>query len=286
MSRVDAHHHLWDTARRAYPWMDGPWADPLRGVFTPESLAPLAAAHAIEATVVVQAVADIDETRELLSTAASSALVAGVVGWVDLRSPAVGESLAALAEGPGGARLVGIRHQVQDEPDPAWLLRSDVQAGLAAVGAAGLAYDLLLKPRDLPAAVEAARRQPELRFVVDHLAKPDIAARMTDPWTAGLAELATAPNVTAKVSGLVTEADWQTWSSADLGPYVEHAVGCFGPERLMFGSDWPVCLLAADYHRVVETTEVLLDAIGLTPAEREQVFGATARRVYDLPPPG
>jgi L-fuconolactonase len=281
MGRVDAHHHLWDVARRAYPWMDGPWADPLRRAFTPDDLGPLAAAHDVEATVVVQAVGDEDETRELLAIAEGSPLIAGVVGWVDLTASDVAERVAALREGPGGDRLVGLRHQVEDEPDPRWLLRPDVVRGLTAVGEAGLVDDLLVKPPQLPAAAEVARRLPGVRFVLDHLAKPDIAAGMWEPWASGLADLAEAgSHVTAKVSGLVTEADHHRWSASQIRPYVEHALACFGPERLMFGSDWPVCLLAADYAAVVELAETLL--ADLDERERAAAFGTTARRVYGL----
>lgn len=281
VSRVDAHHHLWDVTRRDYPWMDGPWADPLRATFTVERLAPLAAAHVVDATVVVQAVAEVDETVELLALGASSSLIAGVVGWVDLTAPDVAEALARLRGSPGGDKLVGIRHQVQDEPDPRWLLRPDVHRGLRAVAQAGLVYDLLVKPLQLDAAAEVVEQLPEAAFVVDHLAKPDIADRMWEPWASGLARLAAAsPHVTAKLSGLVTEADWQSWTVEQLRPYVAHALDCFGADRLMFGSDWPVCLLAADYDRVVSATDTLL--ADLDTAERDAVFTTTARRVYRL----
>jgi L-fucono-1,5-lactonase len=282
MDRVDAHHHLWDTAHRTYPWMDGSWADPLRRTFTPEDLDPLARAHGVAATVVVQAVSDPDETRELLALTASSPLIAGVVGWVDLTAADVADRLDQMRSGPGGERLVGVRHQVQDEPDARWLLRPDVREGLRAIGEAGMAYDLLLTPLQLPAAVQIVRELPDVRFVVDHLAKPAIAAGMWEPWASGLAELAAAgPHVTAKLSGLVTEADWAAWSVNQLRPYVQHALECFGPRRLMFGSDWPVCLLAAGYEAVVDAAEALLADLG--DDERWAVFADTAREVYRLP---
>jgi L-fuconolactonase len=284
MSRVDAHHHLWDVARRDYPWMDGAWADPLRRAFTTQDLSPLAAAHQIDATVVVQAVGDPVETVELLAVASSTPLIAGVVGWADLTAPDIGRRVAQLRRGPGGDRLVGIRHQVEDEPDPRWLVRPDVGRGLRAIGQAGLVYDLLIRPAQIPAAIGVVGELPEVRFVVDHLAKPDIAAGMWEPWASGLARLAAAgPNVTAKISGLATEADRRTWSTEQLRPYVRHALACFGPDRLMFGSDWPVCLLAAGYDAVVGTAETLL--ADLDPGERRGVFGDTARRVYRLTRP-
>jgi L-fuconolactonase len=278
--RIDAHHHLWDVTRRSYGWMDGPWADPLRASFTTADLGPLAAASGIGGTVVVQALGESGETEELVATAAQSALIAGVVGWVDLTAPDLNEALGGLRSRPGGEKLVGIRHQVQDEPDPEWIVRPDVLAGLRAVGAAGLAYDLLVKPPQLPAADRAARELPEVRFVVDHLAKPAIVRGDWEPWASGLARLATCQNVTAKISGLVTEAGWDTWSVDQLRPYVRHALDCFGPGRLMFGSDWPVCTLAASYGLVVEAAEVLVD--DLSTAERQAVFSHTAIEVYRL----
>jgi L-fucono-1,5-lactonase len=187
-----------------------------------------------------------------------------------------------MRSAPGGERLVGVRHQVQDEPDARWLLRPDVREGLRAIGEAGMAYDLLLTPLQLPAAVQIVRELPDVRFVVDHLAKPAIAAGMWEPWASGLAELAAAgPHVTAKLSGLVTEADWAAWSVNQLRPYVQHALECFGPRRLMFGSDWPVCLLAAGYEAVVDAAEALLADLG--DDERWAVFADTAREVYRLP---
>ena len=278
MSRVDAHHHLWDVASRDYPWMDGVWADPLRGRFDVPALAKVVAPHDVTATVVVQAVSDLDETRELL--ALGSPLVAGVVGWVDLTAPDVADVLAGLVAGPG--RLVGVRHQVQDEPDPRWLLRDDVVRGLRAVAAAGLAYDLLVKPPQMPAAIEVVRALPEVRFVLDHLGKPDIVGGGQQPWADGITALAAGGNVAAKLSGLVTEADWAAWTPAQLTPYARHALVAFGPDRLMFGSDWPVCTLAASYEQVVAFAESVLAEAGLDPAGRDAVFGGTACHVYRL----
>jgi L-fuconolactonase len=281
MEIVDAHHHLWDVATREHPWMDGPWADPLRAAFTPALLGAVARPRGVVATVVVQAVSAVEETRELLAVAADpDNLVAGVVGWVDLTAPSVADDLAALQAVPGGDRLVAIRHQVQDEPDPDWLLRPDVERGLRAVTAAGLAYDLLVKPPQLPAAVKIVERLPDARFVLDHLAKPDIAHGRWEPWAGDLVALARHDNVTAKVSGLVTEADWATWRPEQLVGYVHHALDCFGPDRLMFGSDWPVCTLAASYDEVTATADGLL--AHLNPTERAEVFANTARRAYHL----
>jgi L-fuconolactonase len=280
--RVDAHHHLWDPGRRAYPWMDESVAA-IRRPFGVEDLDAAAGPQGFGQTVVVQAVSSVEETEELLAVAAAAGRVAGVVGWVDLAGPEVAATLAALRAGPGGRALVGVRHQVHDEPDPGWLLRDQVGAGLAAVAGAGLVYDLLVRERELPAARAVARRLPELTLVVDHLAKPRIREGAIEPWAGELAALARHPNVACKVSGLVTEADWETWTPTQLVPYVRHAAEVFGPERLLFGSDWPVCLLAADYARVVAATAEVLELAGLGPAEREAVFGANARRLYRLP---
>jgi L-fuconolactonase len=266
---VDAHLHFWDPALAEYPWMTDEVA-PVRRRFGPEELEPLLREHGVAGTVVVQARASLDETRSLLDVAESTPFVLGVVGWIDLTAPAV---LAELA----GRPLVGIRHQLHDEPDPAWLLRPEVQRGVAAVGDAGLAYDLLVRTRELPAALETARRHPGVRFVVDHLAKPPIRDGGSDAWAEALAPLSDLPNVTCKLSGLVTEADWGAWTADELVPYLRRAVDWFGAERCMFGSDWPVCLLAADYGRVLE-----LVAAVLGDAERDAVFSGTARAAYRL----
>ncbi|MFL6192093.1 MAG: amidohydrolase family protein [Actinomycetes bacterium] len=280
--RVDAHHHLWDPGRRAYPWMDESVAA-IRRPFGVADLDAAAGPEGFEATIAVQAVSSVEETEELLDAAAAPGRMAGVVGWVDLADPEVAATLAALRARPGGRSLVGVRHQVHDEPDPDWLLRDQVLEGLAAVAGAGLVYDLLVRERELPAARVVAERLPELTLVVDHLAKPRIREGAMEPWTGGLAALARHPNVACKVSGLVTEADWTAWTPAQLVPYVAHAAEVFGPERLLFGSDWPVCLLAAGYAEVVAAATEALGRAGLGPAEREAVLGANARRLYRLP---
>ncbi|MGW5695025.1 amidohydrolase family protein [Streptomyces asiaticus] len=278
--RIDAHHHLWDLTRREQPWMDGAWAEPIRRTFTPDDLAPHLDAHRIDATVVVQSSSSVEETRELLALAGGSDRIAGVVGWADLTDPGVGEVLAELAAGPGGDRLVGLRHQVQDEPDPRWLDREDARRGLAAVADAGLVYDLLVTPRELPAAIDAVRELPQLRFVLDHAAKPPVASGERDPWALQLAALAALPNVDCKLSGLVTEADWDGWKPEQVLPYAWHVLDAFGPGRVLFGSDWPVCVLAATYDEVVALAERA--ALRLGEGERAAVFGGNAARAYGL----
>ncbi|MEU6735769.1 amidohydrolase family protein [Streptomyces physcomitrii] len=279
---VDAHHHVWDLAVRPQEWLAGEGLAPLRRSFTLDGMRPEAEAAGVGASVLVQTMTVAAETPEFLRLAAADPLVRGVVGWTDLTDPAVADRLAALRELPGGARLVGIRHQVQGEPDPRWLLRPEVLRGLAAVAAAGLVYDLVVLPHQLPAAVAAARAVPQLTFVLDHLGKPPIAAGTLEPWAADLRRLAAEANTAAKLSGLVTEADRQHWTTAGLRPYAETALTAFGPERLMFGSDWPVCTLAASYGQVVEAARVLTGGLGAD--ERAAVFGGTATRVYGLAP--
>jgi L-fuconolactonase len=278
--RIDAHHHLWDLSARPQEWLDESELKPIRRDFGLADLREVTGAAGVDATVLVQVLPDVEETGEFLALAGESELVAGVVGWVDLTAPDVAEQLDRLRRGPGGERLVGIRHLVQAEPDPDWLTRPDVVAGLHAVRDAGLVYDLLTRPHQLTAALEVVRALPDLVFVLDHLSKPDIAGRLVEPWATRLSELAAEPNVVAKVSGLVTEADWARWTAADLRPYVDIALEAFGPDRLMVGSDWPVCLLAADYERVFATAAELLD--GCSAAERDLVSGGTAARVYGL----
>ncbi|MFF9623248.1 amidohydrolase family protein [Streptomyces griseosporeus] len=277
---VDAHHHVWDLAVRDQDWIRGPGLAPLRRDFTLADLEPAARAAGVDCTVLVQTVTDPGETPELLALAERSELVAGVVGWTDLTRPDVADELARLRELPGGRYLKGIRHQVQGESDPAWLLRPDVRRGLAAVAAAGLVHDLVVLPHQLPACVRAAADLPGLTFVLDHLGKPPVATCGLRPWATGLRALAALPNTVGKLSGLVTEADPASWDTADLRPYAGTALDAFGPDRLMFGSDWPVCTLAASYDTVLAVAREL--TAGLDEAGRTAVFETTATRVYRL----
>jgi L-fucono-1,5-lactonase len=281
---VDAHNHFWDPTRAAYPWMTDELAK-IRRPFGPGDLEPELRRWNVDRSIVVQARADLDETRELLATAAATDFLAGVVGWVDLTDGRAAQIIASLKQLPGGSKLVGIRHQVHDEPDAAWLLRDDVRRGLAAVGDAGLAYDVLVRTRELPAALETARRFPDMRFVIDHIAKPSIRdGRGIDAWAEAMAPFSELSNVSCKLSGMVTEADWTHWQPRDLAPYVVRVLGWFGATRCLFGSDWPVCLLAADYGQVINALRATLD--GLDRMATDQVLGGTAIRVYRLPPAG
>jgi L-fuconolactonase len=278
--RIDAHHHFWDPARYAYPWMAGAAMDPVRRAFAPADLAVELEPAGVTGTVLVQTVSDTAETREFLDLADRTEFVRGVVGWVDLTSPSIGDDLDGLLAGPGGGKLVGIRHQVHDEPDARWLCRDDVRRGLAAVQARRLAYDLLVRARELPAATETAAAFPDLRFVLDHIAKPRIADGRDALWTERMPRLAALPNVTVKLSGMVTEADWAHWTAADLRPFVQAVVEWFGTSRIMFGSDWPVCLLAGSYRSVAAG---LADALGtLSPTEEALVYRENAAAAYRL----
>ncbi len=236
---LDAHHHFWDPARADYPWLTDDLA-PIRRAFTPEDLAPELAAAGVDGTVLVQTRSSVHETREFLATAAATPWIRGVVGWVDLTDEAVAESIARLRDGPGGDRLVGIRH--------------------------------------LPAAAELVRSMPDARFVVDHLAKPPVRTGELRPWADLVGDFAGLGNTWWKLSGLVAEADWERWQTADLAPFVDGALEALGPGRLIFGSDWPVCLIAASYAEVLGAAREL--TAGLTASERAAIFGETGRAVY------
>ncbi|WP_157249417.1 amidohydrolase family protein [Nonomuraea typhae] len=270
---VDAHQHFWNLETGDYPWLT-PDLGVLYRTYGPEHLAPELAATGVQATVLVQAADSGAETDALLALADACAFVAGVVGWVPLTDPA--EAAKALERYASHPKFVGVRHLIHDEPDPDWLVRDGVLESLGLLAAQGLAFDVVsLLPRHLEHVVTLARRHPELKIVVDHLSKPRIKAGEWQPWAGRLAAAAAFPNVFAKVSGLVTEADHAAWTVADLRPYVAHAVEVFGPERLMFGSDWPVALLAADYRTVFETARALVGEQG-----SDLVFGGTAARFY------
>ncbi|MFI1356068.1 amidohydrolase family protein [Streptomyces sp. NPDC020898] len=278
MTIVDAHHHVWDLAARDQDWIAE--GSLLRRDFTMEDLAPEAHAAGVDRTILVQTITVPEETPEFLALAAQQELIAGVVGWTDLIRTDIADELARLCELPGGAYLKGIRHQVQGEPDPEWLLRPDVRRGLAALAEADLVYDLIVLPHQLPACVKAAENHPGLTFVLDHLGKPPVADGRLELWATAVRALAALPNTVCKLSGLVTEADHASWTPGDLRPYADTVLDAFGPGRLMFGSDWPVCTLAASYGQVVSLAEELTASLGT--GEREQVFTGTATRVYDL----
>ncbi len=274
--RIDAHQHFWRYRPDAYAWIDDGMSV-LRRDFLTSDLAPLLDAAQVDACVAVQARQDAEETSWLLSLADEHDWIAGVVGWCDLRAPDVGRALDRLTANP---RFVGVRHVVQDEPDPRFLLREDFCHGVAELSGRGLAYDLLIHTHQAPAAVEFAQRFPEQRIVLDHLGKPQVRACVREPWGAHLRQLAACENVSVKLSGLVTEADLECWTPEQLAPYLDTALEAFGCDRVMFGSDWPVCLLATDYARWHATLHNWAGT--LSEGEREALFGANAARFYDL----
>jgi L-fuconolactonase len=266
---IDAHQHLW-RIDQGYRWLDDPGLAPIRRTFTPADLQAELAAAGVDRTVLVEGGrCDPGEAALLFAHAEATPQIAGVVAWAD----------PAALDLPAGERLVGIRSQVQAEAGD-YLDRADVRAGLLVIAAAGLAFDLVIRPDQLPSAGRVAHALPDVRLVLDHLGKPPIRTGGLERWAADLAPLAAAPNVTAKLSGLVTEADRRRWTAGDLRPYVETAVDLFGPDRLMFGSDWPVCLLASSYGAVKEALSAALPA--MTTAERAEIFGGTAARTYRL----
>lgn len=277
---VDAHHHLWVRNRHPQEWIDPCTMSAIDADFEPSDLLAVARPAGITQTVVIQSIASMAETVDLLGLAVETELIGGVVGWVDLTAPDVSDRLAALRTEPGGDRLVGIRHLVQAEQDPHFLDRADVRRGIAAVGAAGAVFDLVIRDHQMLAAMRLAEALPDVPFVLDHLGKPPLVRGDLDDWATTLSELASLPNVTAKLSGLATEADWTTWTVSDLRPAVTHALEVFGPARLMFGSDWPVSLLATSYDRWVESLSDLVG--GCTTQEQAMIWGGTARQVYGL----
>ncbi|MGV9604541.1 amidohydrolase family protein [Streptomyces sp. NPDC003631] len=272
--RIDAHHHLWDLDVRDQPWTRT--IPVLRRSFTMDDLRPELHRSAIDATVVVQTLPIPEETPELLTLADRDPLILAVVGWTDLTDPGITDHLSELLEHPGGVAPAGIRHGIQDEPDPQWLNRPDARRGMAAVGAAGLAYDLLVRPDQLPAAVRTVREMPDVRFVLDHAGNPEVEPGGLEPWAALMTGLGQCDNIAVKLSGLVTRAPAPHGPS--LRPYADVLLEQLGPERLMFGSDWPVCLRATDYTGTVTVAESLTAA--LSPDESAQVYGGTAARWY------
>ncbi|HUB68955.1 MAG TPA: amidohydrolase family protein [Acidimicrobiales bacterium] len=277
---VDSHHHVWDPAARDYEWLRSA-PQGLQRRFDIGEYLGASASSGVSGSVLVQALNSAEETTDLLAVASGNSTVTGVVGWADLTGPDVGAQLSALKSAPGGQYLVGIRHLVHDEADPLWLQRPDVIRGLGEVAKAGLVYDLLVRPRELPAALVAVDAVPAGRFVLDHGGKPEMASGRTEPWAELVGQLAKHPNVACKFSGLVTEAG-SGWSEESIAPYAAYLIEHFGPGRLLFGSDWPVCTLAATYEEVYELALALLDR-QLTPGEKQRVMAANATELYRLP---
>lgn len=271
--RIDAHQHFWSLARGDYGWLT-PALGVIHRDFGPADLAPLLAAHGIERTILVQAAPTEAETAYLLDIAAKTPFVAGVVGWTDFDARDAAKRIAALA---GDPLLVGLRPMIQDIADDGWLARPELALAFEAMVANGLVFDALLKPRHIPAMLTVLERHPELACVIDHGAKPDLVSGDLAAWRDGMIALAAHPRLTCKLSGLVTEAS-PGWTLETLTPVVEHLLATFGPDRLIFGSDWPVVTLRASYAQWVEAAETLL--AGLTEAQRAAVFGRNAQKLY------
>ncbi|MFF4209126.1 amidohydrolase family protein [Streptomyces sp. NPDC001796] len=283
---VDAHHHVWNLDLRPQPWLDEPGHEPLRRSFSSHALRSAAtrpiAGRRLTSTVVVQCVTSVPETRDLLALADSDPLIGAVVGWVDLTSPAIGAVLDDLRTGSAGRYLRAVRHLVQGESDPHWLQRPDVERGLRAVGERGLAYDVLIRSHQFRQATSLAERVPELPLVLDHAGKPPLARRELTDWAQQVRTLARRPQVHCKVSGLVTEADHEKWTVDDIRPVWQVLLSAFGPDRLMFGSDWPVCVLAGGWNRWADAVDELLD--GCSGTEIDAVLAGTATAFYHLTP--
>jgi L-fucono-1,5-lactonase len=278
MTRIDAHQHFWHYTADEYGWIDDSMATLRRDFLPPESVREMSAAG-WNACVAVQARQTLEETRWLLSLADRHPAIAGVVGWVDLQAGADAVR-AQLTRFASRGKLVGIRHIAQSEPDDRFLVRPQVLEGLGVLAEFELAFDLLIYRRHLHAARECVARFPGQRFVLDHLAKPNIRGRERHPWEGDIRALAAHPHVYAKLSGLVTEADWNTWTPDDLRPYLDVAFDAFGADRLMMGSDWPVCLVAANYQR---TLDAVVEYIAARPAhEQDAVLGGNAQRFWRL----
>lgn len=274
--RIDAHQHFWDLGFLDYPWMP-PGESVLRRNYFPEDLAPILEANRFDGTVVVQANVVIEETWWLLDLASRYDLIRGVVAWVDLTDPNVGDTLDRCQQHP---KFKGVRHIVHDELDLNWLLRDDVIRGLRELARRDIPYDLLLRPPHLPLIPELAERVPGLPMVIDHIAKPLIAEDRMEPWARDMETVSKIPGMHCKLSGMITEADHKNWKPEDLRPYVQHVLSLFPPDRLMFGSDWPVCLLAGTWKQVLAA---FTQACGpLPPEHREKILGGTATAFYRL----
>ena len=273
---IDAHQHFWKYNADEYGWIDDSMAA-LRRDFLPENLQPELEISGVRGAVVVQTRQTLEETRWLLELADRTPSILGVVGWVDLQSPDLRSQLKALSRSP---KLVGVRHIVQSEPDDQFLLRPEFLRGVSVLEEFDLAYDILIYTRHLPVAAEFVERFPRQRFVLDHLAKPPIKRGEIDVWAQGIRRLAQFPNLYCKLSGLVTEADWQNWKPEQIDPYLEVAFAAFGPDRLMIGSDWPVCLVASSYTRAMQVVKNYVDRH--EPQHREAVFGGNAQRFWRL----
>jgi len=272
---VDSHHHFWEIDRFDYSWM--PEGSPLAVDYGPADLEPLIKNAGVDYTVIVQAVSSPDEARWLLELAEKHEFIAGIVGWVDLTDPLVGDTLEELQK---SSYFKGVRHIWESEDDPGWIVNSGAIEGLKELVRRDLTFDFLAKPPNLPFIPRVMDQVPDLRAVVDHIAKPVIAEHLVEPWLTDMRKVASINGMHCKISGMVTEADHKSWTVDDLRPYVHHVLGMYGTNRLMFGTDWPVCTLAAEYGDVAGAARNILEE--LSPAAKEDVFGGVATRFYRL----
>lgn len=274
--RIDAHQHFWQYDAVEYDWIDDSLAA-LRRDFLPSDLQPLLRQSGFDGCIAVQARQTLEETRWLLQLADENDFIRGVVGWVDLRSDDLPNQLRQFSSNP---KLRAVRHVVQAEPDDEFMLRADFQRGIARLADFGLAYDILVYPRQLPAAAQLAAQFPSQRFILDHIAKPLIARGILDPWQDDLRSVAQLPNVCCKVSGMVTEAHWKNWRAQDFHPYLDVVFAAFGPQRILIGSDWPVCTVAAPYSA---TMRIVTDYIAEFPRpQQDAILGGNCATVYNL----
>jgi L-fuconolactonase len=274
--RLDAHQHFWKYDAELYGWINEDMAE-LKRDFLPADLQPLLAAEGLAGSIAVQARQDEEETQWLLQLAEENDFVKGVVGWVDLCSADVDEELKRLVDHP---KFVGVRHILQGEPDDEFMLRMDFKRGIAKLAAHQLTYDLLLYPRHLPVAARLVRGFPEQPFVLDHIAKPLIADGLLEPWNRDIRELASFDNVWCKISGMVTEASWKDWEREDFRPYLDTVLEAFGPDRLMIGSDWPVCTVSGDYAATMGIVQDYLSQ--LDRGQQEDILGGNCARFYGV----
>ena len=274
---IDAHHHLWKHNDRDYEWMNGEALHGLRRDYLVADLSLATRDSGVHGTIAVQARQTLEETDWLLAVAADHPIIKGVVGWVPLCSPQVGDLLERIAFVPN---LKGVRHVLQDEPDDQFMLREDFNQGVGKLKEFRLVYDILIFERHLPQAIQFVDRHPQQKFVLDHLAKPRIKDNLISPWDERMRELAKRENVFCKISGMVTEADWGKWTPQQLLPYFDVVLEAFGPRRLMFGSDWPVLTLGSDYDSWVKTFQTFI--AGLSAEEQEQISSGTACEVYRI----
>ncbi|HYO07543.1 MAG TPA: amidohydrolase family protein [Tepidisphaeraceae bacterium] len=275
---IDSHHHFWRYNDAEYGWMNHPGMERIRRDFLPADLLAQTRAAGVDGVVSVQARQTLEETDALLAFAEQHDFIRGVVGWVPLVSLSVETNLAGYA---ARAKLKGVRHVLHDEADDDYMLRDDFDRGVSALRAAGeLRYDILIFERHLPQSIRLVDRHPNQVFIVDHVAKPKIKAGVLSPWRENIRELGRRQNVYCKISGMVTEADWNAWTPEQLRPYVDVVLEAFGPRRVMFGSDWPVCLVACDYGRWVRTVQDFIAPLSVT--EQSRIMGATAIEAYRL----